>query len=142
MINEIIVKKDEKSYEDKIITFCKGIPGFINLKKFVLEEIEDNEVFYLLKSIEDEKVAFIVVSPFFVDKSYNVNLDESLIDSLRIANESQVLILNTVTLHSDMKKITTNLVAPLVINIQERVGEQIVFDDETTYQIKTPIFKE
>lgn len=141
MINEIIIKKDEKNYDDKIITFSKGIPGFVNLKKFILEEIEDNEVFYVLKSLEDEKVAFIVVSPFFVDETYNINLDESLIDSLRITNESQVLILNTVTLHSDMKKITTNLVAPFVINIQERVGEQIVFEDEK-YQIKTPIFKE
>lgn len=141
MINKLISKKDTEVSEDKMITFNKGIPGFENLSKFILEEIEDNEVFYLLKSVEDENIALIVISPFVVDNSYTLDINESVMDTLRISREDQALILNTVTLNSDKKKITTNLAAPIIINIEEKIGEQIILSNEK-YKIKTPIFKE
>lgn len=141
MIDKIISKKGTEITEDKIITFNRGIPGFEDLTKFILEEIEGNEVFCLLKSIEDEKFALVVISPFIVDAGYSVDLNDNIVDLLRISNENQVLILNTVTLNSDMKKITSNLAAPIIINIDEKIGEQIILNNEK-YQIKTPIFKE
>ena len=42
---------------------------------------------------------------------------------------------------SDIKKITANLKAPVVINVNENLGEQVIIDKEK-YKIKHPLVKE
>lgn len=133
---------DVLNYEEKdVIYFKKGIPGFENLKKFLVFPVEDNDIFSVFQSIEDADIGIIVISPFDVKKDYEVKLEEDLIKRLKIKNEEEVLIMNTVTLSSHMDKITVNLKAPIIINIKERFGEQIILDNEN-YKIKHPIFKE
>jgi len=127
--------------EDEVITFKKGIPGFEELTKFIIFQVEENEVFSILHSIEDEKLGFVVVSPFYVMENYELKLSDRIIEELKIENPDDVLVLNTVTLSSKMEDITTNLQAPLIINIQNKLGEQIIIDNGK-YKIKHPLFKE
>lgn len=140
MINKLINNSKEID-ESKVITFTKGIPGFEHLRKFIILPIKDNELFYLLQSIEDKELSFVVISPFSVDPNYEICLDDNTISSLKIITENQVVLLNTVTLDSNVTKITTNFAAPIIINIDERIGEQIILNNDK-YKIKTPIFKE
>lgn len=130
-----------KYNEDEIINFKKGMPGFQNLKKFILFPVEENNLFSVLHSVEEDNIGFIVVSPFNVEDGYEIELSDSLLNELNIKQEKDVIIFNTVTLSSDIKKITSNLKAPIVINIKDRLGEQIILNDEK-YQIKHPLFKE
>lgn len=127
--------------EEEILTFKKGIPGFEKLTKFILFSLEENKEFSILHSIEDVKLGLIVISPFFVEKDYEINLSERIIQELKIVDPSQVMIINTVTLNSNVKECTTNLQAPIIINTIERLGEQIILDNEK-YYIKHPLFKE
>ncbi|ABK61845.1 flagellar assembly protein FliW [Clostridium novyi] len=127
--------------EEDVIEFKKGIPGFNELKRFINFPIEDNEVFSVLHSIENNEIGFIVTSPFSIIKDYEINLDDSVIERLNIENEKDVLVLNTVTLHSKLENITVNLCAPIVINIKTKLGEQIILNNGK-YQIKHPLFKE
>lgn len=132
----------EIEYLDQdIISFKKGLPGFENLKQFILFDVADNDVFKVLHSIEDTTVGLIVVNPFDFMSQYEVKLSEGLIKELQISKEEEVLIINTVTLNSDIKKITTNLKAPIVININTRLGEQIILDNDK-YGIKYPLIRE
>lgn len=129
-----------KEYKkEDIITFNKGLPGFENLRKFILFGVEDNDIFSILHSIEDETTGLIVVSPFSVDKNYEFNLEEEIVSYLKINNPSQVLVLNTVTLNSSIDNITVNLKAPIVINTELKLGEQVILDNEK-YQVKHPLF--
>ncbi|AVQ44423.1 TPA: flagellar assembly protein FliW [Clostridium sporogenes] len=129
-------------YEEKdIIYFKKGIPGFEELKKFIIFPIEDNEVFLVFHSIEKEDIGIIVTSPFNIEKNYEIKLGEEQRTSLNLQDEKDVLVLNTVTLNSDMYKITANLRAPIIINIKEKIGEQIIINSDK-YSIKHPLFKE
>lgn len=127
--------------EEEVIHFKKGMPGFQNLKKFILFPVEENNLFSILHSIEDNNIGFIVVSPFNVEKDYEIELNDAVLKELNIKEEKDVLVFNTVTLSEDIKKITSNLKAPIVINIEERLGEQIILNDEK-YEIKHPLFKE
>jgi flagellar assembly factor FliW len=129
-------------YKEKdIITFKRGIPGFQNLKKFIIFAAEENKLFYILQSIEDLSVGIVLVSPFNVVKEYEFELNDDRLKELNIKSEEDVLVLNTVTLSSKLENITVNLKAPLVININEKIGEQIILDD-VNYSIKHPLFKE
>lgn len=125
---------------EDIIHFKKGIPGFNDLKEFIYFPIKDNEVFSVLHSIEDREVGFIVTSPFSVIKEYEIKLDDDIIEKLKIEKESDVLVVNTVTLNSKLENITVNMCAPIVINIKKKLGEQIILNNQK-YLVKQPLFK-
>ncbi|NFS27808.1 flagellar assembly protein FliW [Clostridium botulinum] len=129
-------------YEEKDkITFKKGILGFENLKEYILVDLKECEPFKLLQSLEDEDVGLIVVSPFEFLKNYETKLNTEEIKRLEIRSEEEVTLVTTVTLNSDSKKITTNLKAPLIINISNNLGEQIILDN-SDYKIKHLLIEE
>ncbi|BAQ14363.1 putative flagellar assembly protein FliW [Clostridium botulinum] len=129
-------------YEEKdVIYFEKGIPGFQELKKFIIFPVEDNDVFSVFHSIEKEDMGIIVTSPFNIEKDYEIQLEEEQITNLKLQDEKDTLVLNTVTLNSDIDKITVNLRAPIIINIKEKIGEQIIINSDK-YSVKHPLFKE
>ncbi len=127
--------------EDNIITFRHGIPGFEDLKLFSLEDLDGSDVFKILMSVENEDVGFVTICPFDFMKEYEVNLPDSVVAELCVESPSDVLILNIVTLNSDVKKMTANLKAPIIINLKNNQGYQMILDREN-YSIKHPLVKE
>lgn len=131
----------EIEYSEKdVLTFKKGIPGFKDLNKFVIAGIEGNDVFKLLQSIENPDIALVIVSPFDVMKEYEVELNEEVTKELSIKKPEDVVLYNVVTVNSDVKKITANFMAPIVINITNNYGEQLILE-KSNYKIKQPIFR-
>lgn len=129
------------NYEkEDIITFKKGIPGFENLKKFIMVPAEENNLFYILHSIEDVNIGIVVVSPFNVLKDYEFDLNDDKISELNIKNQKDIIVINTVKLSSKVENITVNLKAPIIINKNENIGEQLILDKDD-YPIKYPLFK-
>lgn len=130
-----------KEYEEKdILSFKKGLPGFEGLNKFIIFPVEDNEIFSILHSLEDDSIGLVVVSPFYVIKDYEFKLEDEKIDELKIESPEDVLVLNTVTLNSAIEKITVNLKAPIIINIKNKLGEQIILDNPN-YSIRHSLFE-
>jgi flagellar assembly factor FliW len=126
--------------EEDIITFKKGIMGLENLKKFIIADIKENPIFKILQSIEDEDVGLVIISPFEVKNNYEIELKENLTENLSISSQKEVMLYNTVTVNSDVHKITVNLKAPIVINMDKKLGEQIIIDKEE-YKIKHPLIE-
>ncbi|MNM49125.1 Flagellar assembly factor FliW [compost metagenome] len=126
--------------EEEVITFKKGIMGLENLQKFIISDIKENPVFKILQSIEDEAVGLVIISPFEVKNNYEIDLKDDLIEKLNISSPKDVMLYNTVTLNSDVHKITVNLKAPIVINMDKKLGEQIIIDKEE-YKIKHPLIE-
>lgn len=126
--------------ENDVITFKKGIPGFEDYNKFVLLNIEGHEPFKLLHSLEDFELAFVLISPFDVKEDYEINLKEDIKKSLEIKDPNEVMLLTTVTLDSKVENITTNLCAPIIINVSNKLGEQMILDNNK-YKIKQPLME-
>jgi flagellar assembly factor FliW len=130
----------KKFAEEEIIKFPKGIPGFESFEKFILFPLEENDVFSVLHSIEDESIGLVVASPFDLKKDYEIKLEDSLLERLNIKEEAEVILLNVVTVNSKVEDITVNLKAPIVINIKAGLGEQIILDRDD-YKIKHPLLQ-
>jgi len=126
--------------EEDIIFFKNGLPGFEDLRKFVVFPLKDNDSFSVIHSIEED-LGIILISPFMVKENYEFKLKENIIEELKIKEPNEVMVYTTVTLNSNIEKITTNLKAPIVINRFSKLGKQIIIDNES-YKIKEPIFKE
>lgn len=129
-----------KYEESDVIIFKKGIPGFEHLKRFILFKLEENEEFNILHSIDDESIGLIAVSPFNYIKDYQFNLDDKKMKELNIEKEEDVMVLNTVTLSTNITDITVNLKAPILINVKNKMGEQIILDNPD-YAIKHLLFE-
>lgn len=121
------------------VFFKKGIPGFENLIRFKISEIENNEKFKIITSLEDS-VSFIAICPFDVYEEYEIDLDDEIIKELEIKTPTDVLILSILTLGGTMEKTTMNLKAPIVINVNNNLGKQHILQCET-YHTKHPLIR-
>lgn len=117
------------------ILFEKGIPGFEDYKYFNVNVIKDNEKFYSIVSKEDDNIGFISISPFEIKKDYEIDLDDKFVKELDIKSEKDVLVLCLITLGKTLKDSTANLKAPIIINIKNNRGKQLILQDDK-YKIK------
>lgn len=127
--------------ESEIIKFEKTILGFDKSKRFILKDVNENDFFKILQSVDEPEVGFIVISPFEVENNYEINLNNEVINTLKIKEANNVLLYSLVTLNSKIEDITVNLKAPIVININNKKAQQFIIDKEK-YKIKHPLVKE
>ncbi|WP_418223613.1 flagellar assembly protein FliW [Clostridium isatidis] len=125
--------------ENEIIYFEKGIPGFDELKKYIIKEVDEESPFKIMQSIENAELGFIIISPFEIKKDYEIKLSNEIIEALNIQNQKDVLLYSIVKLDSKIENITANLKAPLVININSKKGQQYILDKED-YNIREKVF--
>ena len=86
--------------EEDVIYFKKGLPGFEEYKKFILFPFENNLAFNILHSTNDLNLGFVLVSPFSVKADYEFELTDEKQKELKVENEEDILVMNTVTLNS------------------------------------------
>ncbi|MFN3284419.1 MAG: flagellar assembly protein FliW, partial [Pseudothermotoga sp.] len=88
--------------EDKqIIIFDNGLPGFSNLRKFILLARENDYPIHWLVSLENEFVAFPIVNPWLICVDYTVNLSDLDIQELAIESQSDLNIWAIMTIPKD-----------------------------------------
>ncbi|MEF2968077.1 flagellar assembly protein FliW [Paenibacillus sp. M1] len=119
-------QSEVKVSEDEVYTFRKGIPGFEQYSEFTI--FRHDEHFSFLQSMEEEEVAFIIINPFSFFPDYEFELSDTDLEELHINSESEVAVRTIVTWGDELTKVTTNLMAPLVFNVEERIGKQIVLN--------------
>ncbi|HSQ88011.1 flagellar assembly protein FliW, partial [Romboutsia sp.] len=100
------------------IIFEKGIPGFEEYRTFVINEVKENNKFKMITSTEDINIGFIAISPFEVKKDYEIDLNDEIINELKVESPKDVLVLSLITLGKTLSKSTVNLKAPIIINIK------------------------
>ena len=126
----------------KIIHFENGIVGFPDLQDFALihdSDQGDNAGIRWMQSIQEPAFAMPVMDPLTVKEDYNPEVDDEILKPIGELNPDEVLVLVTVTVPKDLKKMSVNLRAPIVINVTERKAVQLNFEGEE-YQIKFPIY--
>jgi len=126
--------------KNKIISFKAGLPGFEDLHKFIIIEANNTRPIYWLQSIENKHIALPVIITFAVLSDYNINIRENELEDLKVDSKNDLLILNVVVIPEDMKKMTVNLAAPIVINAKRGIGKQILID-AAELPIRYPIYE-
>ena len=128
--------------EDKIINFHNGLIAFEDAKRFFLIENDDKDIpFSWLQSADNPDLAFVVINPFLVKPDYEFELSAADREELGIRKTGEAAVLTIVVIPEDIRKMTTNLIAPLVINTRVKKGKQIILQDKR-YTINCPILGE
>lgn len=117
---------------DGILHFPDGIIGYEQHRHWVLlAEEGDNSVGWL-QSLTDPALALSLVPPHRYVPNYVLRMDRREICSLPWSHQDNALIFVVVSEHDG--KLTANLQAPIVINLDRGFGRQVVVVDEQPLQ--------
>lgn len=119
---------DVKIESDDILLFRSGLIGFEDLQHWVVLADGDNEAVAWLQSMHRPEIALPVVSPRRFLPGYQVKIEGRDVDSLQLSAADQAFVL--CVLDSDDEALTVNLRAPIVINLDRRLGAQLMTTDE------------
>jgi len=115
--------------EQSVYTFKRGIPGFKDLRKFVLIDEEDTPFFYL-QSIENEYPCFVMMDPFQIISDYDIEISDGTVSELGIEKPEDVMLYAILTIPEDIRNMTANLQAPIVLNTVTKAGAQEILDND------------
>lgn len=119
--------------DDKIVTLPQGIIGFPDLKLFTLifdNEKEDKGSIMWFQSLDEPQFALPVMTPSTVVPDYNPTVNDELLSPLGEFTEDNLYVLVTVKVPADLKEMSVNLKAPIIINTDTLKGGQIIVEDE------------
>ena len=126
--------------DNKIISFPSGLPGFEELHQFIIIEVSNTKPIYWLQSTENEHIALPVIISFAILSDYNINIRENELEDLHVENKNDLLVLNVVVIPEDIRNMTVNLAAPVVINAKRGIGKQIIID-AAELPLRYPIYE-
>lgn len=128
--------------ESKKIRFEDGLPGFPELKDFILIHDEEKGIPSLLylQSVEDKDVAITVASPLGLADAYDPAIEEKDVEAIGEIKEDNVIILVTVNIPEKIEDMTANMKSPIIINTDTNKGVQVVAANEELSS-RTPIYE-
>ena len=114
--------------DDRVMHFAQGLLGFPEHKTFALIQTGEENYFFWLQSVEDPNLAFVIADPttFFAD--YVVPIREETLAEIELDETSDAqtfVICNKVG-----EWLTGNLLGPILVNVRNRRGAQIVLTDK------------
>jgi flagellar assembly factor FliW len=121
-----------------LITLPSGIIGFPDFTKFVM--FDHKPPFSWFHSTEDSSLAFVVVDGYEFAPQFELKppIGDRDID---LEKDDEYAVLVIVTVPGDPKRTTANLKAPIFVNLKNRLGVQVIYDDPRL-QLKYPLWSE
>ncbi|MEA5003691.1 MAG: flagellar assembly protein FliW [Christensenella sp.] len=126
--------------DQSIITFDGGLPGLEGLGKYAIIRCDQTEPIQWLQSIDKPDISIPIINPFLLKSEYEIEVDDSELELIRTHNEEDLVVLCIMVIPDDLSKMSINLMAPLLINIKEMIGAQVMMDYKT-FPISEPAFE-
>ena len=118
--------------EEDLLIFRDGLFGFPKLTRYLLLRMnEEDDSVLLMLSVEDSKVVFVLINPFFLDSDYSPVLAPEELVCLEAEESGELSYYVICVVQNDYLENTVNLKCPLVINPKTRHGIQVILKDST-----------
>ncbi len=112
-----------------VITMINPFLGFPESRRFYLQKHGDNSPFMWLQSLDNPDLAFVVIQPAIINPQYKPDITPHVRTELGITTERELDIMLILTIpQKDPQAMTANLLGPLVINVEKRLGRQVLLD--------------
>ena len=109
------------------VIFPEVIPGFEESKRFTLLGKNDGSApFFWLQSLDHPDVSLVVMDPFAIYDQYSVEVADEELEVLAIKDPERIMTLCVVVIPEDVKQMRANLKAPILINLENNVGKQVM----------------
>ncbi len=122
--------------ERELFLFPQGLIGLETLRQWAIVPDPENSAVAWLQSASRGDRALAVISPRLFVPDYRVHVSRRSIESLQLRNDHRTYVLTTIA--GSPGKLTTNLRAPIIMNLDRRMGCQIVTGDDQPMQYALP----
>jgi flagellar assembly factor FliW len=123
---------------DRLLSFPRGILGFPDNHRYALIQTGENSGFYWLQAEDRPELAFVVCDPRLFAPDYEIPVKKEDLAPLGLADPERMQIFVIVNRVDDM--LTGNLQGPLAVNVETRVGHQLVLSDKR-YSTRYPLMR-
>jgi flagellar assembly factor FliW len=117
--------------EEAVVRFPEGLPGFEELREFLLLSPPGLEPVQFLVSCGDPEISFPILAAHLCLDGYTPELDSSALQAMGVPESSVLAIYAILTFHHECERVTANLRAPVLINPTARIGRQVTLLDCT-----------
>ena len=128
--------------ERDIVRFADGLPAFEDEHEFVVLPYEEGTPYMFLQSLATPELAFLMTDPFVFFPDYTFELDDANMEKLGVESMDDILVCTLISIPATgIANMTTNLLAPVVINRHSKEARQVVLE-RTHYTTKHRLFPE
>ncbi|MGE4271291.1 MAG: flagellar assembly protein FliW [Desulfitobacterium sp.] len=127
--------------EEQIIHFPYGIPGFLDEKAFVHLPHDEESPFSFLQSAHEPNLSFLLVDPFAFLKGYEFEIEDEMSKEMEISKKNPPHVFVIATVKENVRNMTVNLLAPIIINFKKRLGRQVIIE-KREYSIRHKLFSD
>ena len=124
-----------------IIRFVSSLAGFPRHKRFALFPYEENSPFYILQSVSNAELTFLLVDPYRFFNGYVFEVEDDLAETLGFSDENPPAVYTLTTLHDKLEDATVNLLGPVLVNWADRTAVQMTLHN-SSYPVRQPLFPE
>jgi flagellar assembly factor FliW len=124
---------------DKLLTFPAGMLGFSGLRRFALLPHRPGTPFYWLVAVDAGDVAFVVVNPETFFESYCPAPSKDQLAPLNLPEDTETNLGMLVVVSFHAGSPTANLRAPLLLDLEQRLGVQAVQMNKS-FDTRAPLF--
>jgi len=114
--------------DNEIIRFPDGLYGFENETEFTFLPFNPNveSPMEWMQSLKSSHLAFVITDPYLYLQDYKLKLSEDDKKRVHLKSEEPFLTRTIVTIPENYLEMTTNLIAPLIINKDKGFAKQFV----------------
>jgi flagellar assembly factor FliW len=125
--------------EKRLLNFPEGLLGFPDQHDYVLLEHKPGSPFYWLQSVDAPDLAFVMIDALLVKEDFLEALAPSEREGFKGIEAGHKVVFALVTIPpGEVEKMTVNLLGPLLIDVQKRIGKQVVLPN-SGYSPRFPI---
>jgi flagellar assembly factor FliW len=117
--------------DEEILHFPEGLPGFEELREFLLLSPPDFAPVQFLVSLQDPEIGFPILAASLCLEKYTPAVHATELLDLGLSDPSGLAVYAVITFRHEEGQITANLRAPLFINPMARLGKQVILSDST-----------
>jgi flagellar assembly factor FliW len=135
----------EVDYTDSsLFHFPCGLPGFEHERAFVFLNRPHSHPLLFMQSVLTPELCFVLLPVFVVDPQYRLFLDEEPLAELQLPLTGQpeigkdILCAVIVCARGNQEAPTVNLLAPVIVNLRDRIGIQVI-QTQSGYSHRHPL---
>jgi len=121
-----------------VIEFVAPMPGFPELRRFVLVRMDEAGLLYALTSTDMPDLRFLVAPPAPFFPEYVVEVDDDALAALGSPDEDELLILLVINPGTGEGEPSANLLAPIIVAQRSRRAVQLILG-RTGLPVRAPL---
>lgn len=124
---------------DDVIHFEQGLPGFDDVKDYVLINHDEQGMIMTMQTVDGEVPQFVVLDPYAIVEKYEPKLPAYADDLFGGKNINELHFLVIAVVKENYLDTVVNLKSPIVIDPSTRNAAQIILEN-TDYSLQHKVF--